>query len=219
MCHTTYLQFTLHKFLHDLMPICHQNRHTKKRIGKKKKRKLHVFITGVCFKFGGTKLSYQYIILPPDLLSVSSLNPNNSEGAMGHTRVHFLLSASQRIRAGAAIHYPTLASKQVLFFFFLNYSLNLLMTKGTPSGCDNHEIISFRGLEDPRGVISSGWPSPLSWINSEMNICIPPLHLSETDFQPKKLFFPFFLLYPFFFLFFLCYEKQLTLHKTIGSCA
>lgn len=63
------------------------------------------------------------------------------------------------------------------------------MTKGTPSGCDNHEIISFRGLEDPRGVISSGWPSPLSLINSEMNICIPVFYFSGSNFQLRNIFF------------------------------
>lgn len=31
-----------------------------------------MFITGICFRFGGTNLSYQYIILLPELVAVSS---------------------------------------------------------------------------------------------------------------------------------------------------
>lgn len=36
-------------------------------------KELHVFIIGIWFNFGGTKLSYQRIILPHDLLAAASL--------------------------------------------------------------------------------------------------------------------------------------------------
>lgn len=135
-----------------------------------------------------------------------SLSSNNSVRAMRHSGEYFLLSASQRIRAGVAIRYPTLAAKQGNSIkktkTTTHYSLILLMTKGTPSWCDNHEIISFRGLEDPRGVISSGWPSPLSLINSETNICIPVLHFSGSRFHLRNISF-----FLFKYLHFCCSKK------------